>query len=113
MPHHEANFTQLWLRHLTGDTGMKTEGGATISSPGKEGKGIIYLVPSILYALYLSFNGHFNTIMTQEILTHFDKYNNEVEMTWTLESNKPTFKIWISLLTVLRNTFKFFQSIRH
>lgn len=108
MPHHEANFLQLWLRHLTGDTGAKLRR-SNYFFPRKGGKGIIYSVPSILYALYICHSMVIIPLWLRKYSLHFTgKYNNEVEMTWTLESNKPTFKIWISLLTVLRNTFKFF-----
>ena len=108
MPHHEANFLQLRLRHLTGDTGAKLRR-SNYFFPRKGGKGIIYSAPSILYPLYIYHSTVIIPLWPRKYSLHFTgKYSNEVEMTWTLESNKPTFKIWISLLTILRNTFIFF-----
>ena len=62
MPHHEANFLQLWLRHLTGDTGAKLRR-SNYFFPRKGGKGIIYSVPSILYALYINMHQNFYLVL--------------------------------------------------
>ena len=111
MPHLEANFLQLQLRHLTGSIGANLRR-SNYFVPRKGGKGIIYSSPSILYALYICHSMVLIPLWLRKQSLHFiGKYNNEVEMTWALESNMPPFKIWTSLLIVLRNTFKFFQSV--